>query len=66
MVCLNVQAEMVAGTMKKLTPEQMAKILTAANYLQRAKAILIKYKFLFISLFVLLFSLFCRRYFGLK
>ncbi len=51
----------------KLTPEQMAKILAAANYLQRAKAILWKYKALFFSLFVLIVSLLCRHFhfFGL-
>ena len=43
----------------------MAKILAAANYMQRAKAILLKHKWLFISLLMLLISLICRRFFGL-
>lgn len=50
----------MAGTMKKMSPEQMAKLIAAANYLQRAYLLLKKYRGLVISLVILLIGILWR------
>lgn len=54
------QAEKVAGTMKNMSPEQMAKLIAAANYMQRAVALIKRCKTLIISLVILLIGVLWR------
>ncbi len=56
----NLQAAQMAGTMKKMSPEQMAKLIAAANYLQRAYLLLKKYRGLVISLVILFIGMLWR------
>ena len=50
----------MAGAMQKMSPEQMAKLIAAANYFQRAYTLLKKYRGLVISLVILFIGILWR------